>query len=143
LNEFLYDSVKRDPGLTMEVPGEPPETGLGNIIVQNTAPWTYLGDRAIHASPQASFDSGLDVLAMRTLGLGSTLRTATQMLTVRQDEADLSEGPHGKKVMLRHDLAEFAVHCANPQAFQLDGDYLGERETVRFSSVPHALRVIC
>jgi diacylglycerol kinase family enzyme len=30
-----------------------------------------------------------------------------------------------------------------PQPFQLDGDYLGEREKVRFISVPQALRVIC
>ena len=30
-----------------------------------------------------------------------------------------------------------------PQAFQLDGDYLGERQKGHFVSVPEALRVIC
>jgi diacylglycerol kinase family enzyme len=27
--------------------------------------------------------------------------------------------------------------------FEVDGDYLGERDDVRFTSVPAALRVIC
>ena len=42
-----------------------------------------------------------------------------------------------------HDVAEFTLLSARPLAFQLDGDYLGEREKVRFASVPAALRVIC
>lgn len=42
-----------------------------------------------------------------------------------------------------HDLAEFTLLAERPQAFQLDGDYLGEREEVRFTSIPAALRVIC
>ena len=42
-----------------------------------------------------------------------------------------------------HDQAEFTVVASRPQAFQLDGDYLGERQKVHFVSVPEALRVIC
>ena len=38
---------------------------------------------------------------------------------------------------------EFTVVASRPQAFQLDGDYLGERQKVHFVSVPEALRVIC
>ena len=39
--------------------------------------------------------------------------------------------------------AEFTVIASRPQPFQLDGDYLGERQKVHFLSVPEALRVIC
>lgn len=141
--EYFFDSGRQDPGLTLEQPGEPAESGLANVIVQNTAPWTYLGDRPIHASPQASFDTGLDVLALRGLHLPSTLQTVTRMLFVQPEEVSERTTQHGKKVMMRHDLAEFTVSCAAPQAFQLDGDYLGEREKVRFAAVPRALRVIC
>jgi len=28
-------------------------------------------------------------------------------------------------------------------AFQLDGDYLGERDKIEFRSVPEALRIVC
>jgi diacylglycerol kinase family enzyme len=51
--------------------------------------------------------------------------------------------PHGRQVLRLHDQAEFTVVANRPQAFQLDGDYLGERQKVHFVSVPEALRVIC
>jgi diacylglycerol kinase family enzyme len=127
---------RRSPPLAIERPGEEPETGLGTVIVQNTAPWTYVGDRAINPNPDASFDRGLDLLAVRNLHITSTTRTVTQMVS-RNTE------PHGKHVLRLHDQAEFTVIASRPQAFQLDGDYLGERQKVHFLSVPEALRVIC
>jgi diacylglycerol kinase family enzyme len=127
---------RRSPPLAIERPGEEPETGLGTVIVQNTAPWTYVGDRAINPNPDASFDRGLDLLAVRNLHITSTTRTVTQMVA-RNSE------PHGKHVLRLHDQAEFTVIASRPQAFQLDGDYLGERQKVHFLSVPEALRVIC
>jgi diacylglycerol kinase family enzyme len=136
LGEYLFDAIRHDPGLTIAVPGEPEEEGLANVIVQNAAPWTYLGDRPVHASPDASFDAGLDLLALRVLRPPSTVQTVGRMLSLQRDQ-------YGKRVMLRHDLAEFMVTCDGPQPFQLDGDYLGEREKVKFTSVPEALRVIC
>ncbi|MBV1848956.1 diacylglycerol/lipid kinase family protein [Catellatospora tritici] len=143
LGQYFFDPGRRKPGLTLTEPGEQAEAGLANVIVQNTAPWTYLGERPIHASARASFDTGLDVLALKALHLPSTLHTVTQMLSRQpEDLADRSD-MDGDKVMIRHDLAEFEVHCDTPQAFQLDGDYLGEREKVKFTSVPEALRVIC
>jgi diacylglycerol kinase family enzyme len=42
-----------------------------------------------------------------------------------------------------HDLAEFTLRGVRPLAFQLDGDYLGERTKVTFSAVAEALRVFC
>ena len=46
---------------------EPTELGLASVVVQNTAPWTYLGDRPIDACPDASFDTGLDEAEARAL----------------------------------------------------------------------------
>lgn len=134
--EYFFDAIRRNPGLTLSPVGEDDETGLANVIVQNTAPWTYLGDRPVHASPEADFNSGLDVMALKVLRPPSTLRTVGTMLSLRHDE-------YGKRVLLRHDLDDFTVTCATPEAFQLDGDYLGEREKVKFAAVPAALRVIC
>ncbi len=120
----------------MERPGEATEGELATIIVQNTAPWTYVGDREVNPNPGASFDLGLDVLALRQLGVASTTRTVTQFFSPTPD-------PRGRQVLRLHDVAEFTLVASRPQAFQLDGDYLGEREKVRFTSVPAALRVIC
>jgi diacylglycerol kinase family enzyme len=106
------------------------------VIIQNAAPWTYLGDRPINPNPDASFDLGLDVMALRQLHVPSTTRTVTQILSRTPD-------PRGRQVLRLHDLDEFTLLTSRPEAFQLDGDYLGERDKVRFTSVPRALRVIC
>jgi diacylglycerol kinase family enzyme len=136
VNQYFLAMDRRHPAISLERPAEPAEAELSTVIIQNTAPWTYLGDRAINPNPDASFDLGLDVLALRRLRVPSTARTVTQLLSGRLD-------PHGPQVLRLHDVSEFTLLANRPQAFQLDGDYLGEREKVRFTSVPSALRVIC
>ncbi|MGC4803555.1 diacylglycerol/lipid kinase family protein [Micromonospora sp. DT233] len=136
IGQYFVGADRRHPTITLERPGEPAESGLATVIVQNTAPWTYLGDREINPNPQASFDLRLDVLAMRQLRVASTTRTVTQAFSRAPD-------PRGRQVLRLHDVGEFTLLAGRPQAFQLDGDYLGEREIVRFASVPAALRVIC
>jgi diacylglycerol kinase family enzyme len=136
IGQFVDGPDRRHPPLSVEIPGEVAEVDLSTVIIQNTAPWTYIGDRAVNPNPEASFDRGLDVFALRKLRVPSTTRTVTQMLAKRPD-------PHGPHVLRLHDQAEFTVQADRPQAFQLDGDYLGEREKVHFLSVPDALRVIC
>jgi diacylglycerol kinase family enzyme len=136
VGQFFLGMDRKNPPLTLEWPGETPDTELSTVIVQNTAPWTYVGDRPVHLNPDASFDGGLDVVALRKLTVPSSTRTVTQLAWRATD-------PRGKQVLRRHDVTEFTVVASRPQAFQLDGDYLGERQKVHFVSVPSALRVIC
>lgn len=135
LAQYLADNRRR-PDITLHVPGAAPETGLGTVIVQNTAPWTYLRQRPLNPNPNASFDLGLDVLATRGQHLASTLRTAGQMLST-------DPNPHGRRVLRLHDLDRFALRARQPVAFQVDGDYLGEREQIKFTAEPRAIRVVC
>ncbi|MFB9235344.1 diacylglycerol/lipid kinase family protein [Plantactinospora siamensis] len=136
VQQFLVGTERRHPSIMLERPGEEPAEDLATVLIQNTSPWTYFGDRELNPNPRASFDLGLDLLAMRRLHVPSATRTVTQVLSQHAD-------PHGKQVVRLHDLDEFTLVARRPQAFQLDGDYLGEREKVRFTSVPEALRVIC
>jgi diacylglycerol kinase family enzyme len=134
--QYFLDTERRHPPLTLERPGEEPEADLATVIVQNTAPWTYLGDRPVNPCPEASFDTGLDVMAMRELHVPSTTRTVQQILARRPQ-------PHGKRVLALHDLEAFTLRADRAMAFQLDGDYLGERDKIEFRSVPEALRIVC
>jgi diacylglycerol kinase family enzyme len=136
VNQYFLGSDRRHPTIRLERPGDESEGELATVIIQNTAPWTYLGEREINPNPDASFDLGLDVMALRQLRVASTSRTVTQMFSRLPD-------PRGRQVLRLHDVAEFTLVASRPQAFQLDGDYLGQREKVRFTSVPAALRVIC
>ena len=144
IGQFFLDADRRDPAITLDVPGQPElrtETGtlageLATVIIQNTAPWTYLGDRPLDPNPGASFDLGLDVLALHALRVPSTARTIGQMLAGRA-------GPEGRHVVRLHDVPAVTVSSSRPQPFQLDGDYLGQRLKVQFVAVPKALRVLC
>lgn len=136
IGQFIGDDDRKTPPLVVERPGEEAVGDLSMVIVQNTAPWTYVGDRPVNPNPEASFDRGLDVLALRRLTVTGTSRTFAQLASGKGEL-------HGKQVLQLHDQAEFTVIAARPQPFQLDGDYLGERQKVHFVSVPEALRVIC
>ncbi len=127
---------QRRTDLTLRRATEADEPGLSLAIVQNTAPWTYLGNRAVNPNPDASFELGLDVLALRGLGLPTTLRTVGQIFSREPD-------PHGKRMLRIHDVSEFTLETPSALAFQVDGDYLGERRRVHFQSVAEALRILC
>jgi diacylglycerol kinase family enzyme len=134
---------RRTPDITLEVsapePLEPERARverLATVIVQNTSPWTYLGDRPINPNPEASFERGLDVLALRGLGVPGVARTLGQLVARRS-------APQGRQLVRWHDLRQLTLRASVPQPFQVDGDYLGERAKVELAAVPDALRVIC
>jgi diacylglycerol kinase family enzyme len=130
-----FTADRRHPAITLERPGHKPIQRLHFALVTNTAPWSYLGQREVQPSPEASFDTGLDVFAPRSMGVLLTLRYVRRAL--------LGPSPLRSKRLVRlHDVPEFTLHASRPLAFQVDGDWLGEQESVRFRSVPNVLRVI-
>jgi diacylglycerol kinase family enzyme len=136
LRQYYQVTDRRHPAIIIAEPAGLVDGSVYLCIVSNSAPWTYLGSRPVNTNPDASFDTGLDLLAFRHLGTIGTLRTLRQMLTER------AEPPRGRSVVAGHDLPEIRLSADRPLAFQLDGEYMGEVEEVRFRSVPHALRVI-
>lgn len=135
VSQFYLHTDRRQPALTLEQPGEEPVPGLFLAIVSNTTPWTYLHDRPIHPSPEASFDTGLDLFSLRRMRSLTALRHASQMLRRRGRL-------RGRHLFRLHDLGRFSLRSDRPLGFQVDGDYLGEREHVSFTAVSNALRVV-
>jgi diacylglycerol kinase family enzyme len=141
---YLLDPRSRAPQITLERPDHAPTDRISTVIVQNTSPWTYLGDRPIDACPDASFDRGLCLMAIRNMRLPGTVRTLAQLLAGRRDRyTDQPIGPHGKHVWHFRDLSEFTLGAKSPVATQLDGDFIGELDKARFTAVPSAIRVVC
>jgi diacylglycerol kinase family enzyme len=136
VRHFFLGTERRVPALTLQRPGavEVPDLFLG--IVANTTPWTYLGSRPVTFCPAASFDTGLDVVALPALGTARALRAVGQILS------SSGGGVRGRRVVNLHDQATVTFTASRPVALQLDGDHLGERTRVVFSSVPRALRVL-
>jgi diacylglycerol kinase family enzyme len=137
LRQFLDDPHRRRGMITLERPGADPVSDLVLSIICNTSPWTFLGNRPVYATPKASFDTGLDVLALSRMSTPAVARYATQLLTSSPER-----GPHGKHAVTLHDLTDFTLHSKVPLPLQMDGDHLGLRTSVTFTGVRRALRVI-
>ncbi len=137
VRQFFMITDRRRPALTLEAPGKPP---LGHIfmgIVSNTSPWTYAGRWPIDPSPKASFATGLDLFALRRFDVLSTLGVLPQIIPPFNRKP-----PKGSQILGVHDLSEFTMRSHRPIAFQVDGDYLGQRDFVTFRTVPKAVRVV-
>ena len=134
VQHFFRGAQRREPAMTVRV-GDGPPTRIGLALVCNTTPWTYLGPRPVQPCPQASFDAGLDLFALRRLGTLTTLRHLRQILA--EDPR-----PHGRHLLQLHDVDGFELRADRPLAFQVDGDDLGDRTSVTFRSVPRALDVV-
>jgi diacylglycerol kinase family enzyme len=132
---FLRGRERRNPAMTLEVPAHPPLENLFLCLVSNVSPWTYLGARPVNPSPEASFDTGLDVFAMGRVG-------ATRMLRTLRHTLAADPAPRGRRVHRWHDLEELTVTAARPLGWQVDGDHLGTATGLRLRHVPAALRVV-
>jgi diacylglycerol kinase family enzyme len=126
--------VFRGPELTIELPGDEPVTGVRTAMICNTNPWTYLGARPIRLVESCSFDRGLGLFALRSLAAPTVLRHIVQILREARHKK-------GRRLLLRDDLSHIRVTSTQPVRVQVDGDVLGERTSVNFTSVPAALRV--
>jgi diacylglycerol kinase family enzyme len=132
---FLVGRERRRPAMTLQVPGEAPLEELFLCLVSNVSPWTYLGARPVNPSPEASFDTGLDVFAMGRTGAVRMLHTVRQTLA-REPNA------RGRGVHRRHDQEELTLTAGRPLGWQVDGDHLGTATGLRVRNVPAALRVV-
>jgi diacylglycerol kinase family enzyme len=104
-------------------------------IVLNTNPYTYLGNRPLDLSPAATLDRGLVAVTFRTMKASAILRSLAGALRgggVKETEY-LAE---------QIDLDDLVIEGSEPIPYQVDGDYLGEAETLRFQHVPDAVRLV-
>lgn len=134
LTELFRRTDRRNPRLTVERAGQPPVTGVFLAFVQNTSPWTYFGTWPIEPSPNASFDTGLDLFALRDLSIATAVQAARRMVMH-------SSAGSRRAIVVWHDQREFTITASTPTPFQVDGESLGPVAFVRFAAVPSALRV--
>lgn len=134
VQQFFLHARGHDPEITVHADGREPER-IGLALVCNSDPWTYLGPRPVRPCPEASFDLGLDLFGLRSLGTVTVLRHLRQILSSRPR-------PRGKAVLGLHDSTGFRLTADRPMALQVDGDDLGDRTEVVFRAVPGALDVL-
>ncbi|MBV9592581.1 MAG: NAD(+)/NADH kinase [Actinobacteria bacterium] len=134
LREFLATD-RRHPALRLSLPDGRGLDAVHYAIVANTDPWTFVRTRALHPTPEASFDSDLDIYTRTSMGL-----PATGLSFLRIARQNSRAGGWGAGVL--HDVEDFRLDASRPTPVQVDGDLLGERRSIRFLSVRQALTVL-
>jgi diacylglycerol kinase family enzyme len=134
LRQFFTGTDRKEAALVLHREGEEPVTGVFLAIVQNTSPWTYFGAHPINPSPKASFETGLDLWATKSLKVPQALRMGARMVFSRDRGSP-------KAIVAWHDLDEFRIAALRPTPMQVDGEVIGDVTDVSFRSIPRALRV--
>ena len=141
LNAFFRGTNRKEPALTLTRPIDEHQVerieGVFLAFVQNTSPWTYLGTLPINPLPDASFDTGLDVFALRRMAVPTALVAARRLLT------STAGGSARGGILVWHDQERFTLTAQRPVALQIDGEGIGDTTEVVFVSHHDALRVVC
>ncbi len=137
LASFFGATDRRHPALTLHRPGLDPVDGIFLAIVQNTSPWTFLGRWPVDPCPRASYETGIDLWAPRSLSVLPALRYSRRIVTHSR------AGSTRRGLVALHDQVAFELESSRPVALQVDGEGLGEVHRVSFRAVPDVLEVIC
>ena len=137
IRHFYGVTNRRQPALALELDGRPTARRLFFAIVSNAAPWTYLGSRPLHLAPDATLDSPLTMVTIRTLKLRRLGRLAGSALF-----SGGSKLRRSRHVDYRPDVRAMTVSSDHPFPYQVDGDYLGHVRSLEFRYEPDALRLI-
>lgn len=134
VKEFLT-SDRRHPRLHVELPDGTTFDDVYFAIVANADPWTFVGNRPLRPTPEVTFETGLAVYARRRMSAAGVLFSMVRLAARRP-----RIGRRGAHVV--HDLDGLVIRADEPLPFQVDGDYLGERDKVVFSSALAAVRAV-
>lgn len=104
------------------------------VFVSNDAVFSCAGAAPVRLSPTARFELGLDFAAPRRVNRRAVLRLGPRVV--------LGRGLGGAAVVTGHDLDRIEVTCDRPRALQVDGEDLGDVESVVFEAERDALSVL-
>lgn len=115
----------------LEVDGEPACFALAG----NLAPYSYVGRLPLRVHPLAQPEAGLDLVAPRRLPLRSVPRLAAYLLRGRgQERTD--------DIIHLHDRDRIEIRCLRPLPLQVDGEDIGDVESVLLEVERDAVTVL-
>jgi diacylglycerol kinase family enzyme len=105
-------------------------------ICLNSNPYTYLGHRPFDLAPDATLDGLMAMVTVRTLALLPFLGIAASALLSG------SRLRRHRRVDYRSDVQEVTIRGHGAFPYQVDGDYLGEVDSLHIRHVPDALTIV-
>jgi diacylglycerol kinase family enzyme len=132
--EVLASYAGRSPDLSVRIDGGESVPSI-SVLIGRTDPYTYYKGRGVRVTPEASLESGLDVLSARRLPRRRILRIAWQLF-------GSARHVKGRDIDYRHDASLVEVDSDAPFPVQVDGDVLGEHRSLRVELARDALWVV-
>ncbi len=131
----FFAADRRHPKLHIELPDGTRHDDIHFVVVANTDPWTFVGNRALRPTPGTTFDTGLGMYARRRMGAAGVLFSMARLC---------GKAPRigTRGALLIEDLAGLVVIADEPTPVQVDGDYLGPREKLTFQMAAAAIEVL-
>jgi diacylglycerol kinase family enzyme len=131
----VLSSVRKEPRLTLELPGREAVSGVYFAFISNSSPWTYANSRPVWTNPETTFETGLGVFATTSMNVWKNLMLVRRMLAKKPNIK-------AKHLIREDDVAWVRITASEPVASQIDGDFLGLRAEMTFQAVPGALSVV-
>jgi diacylglycerol kinase family enzyme len=132
--ELMVGYVGRAPDLEVTIDDRDPLPSL-SVMVGRTDPYTYYKDRGLRVTPQASLETGLDVLSVRKLNRRSIPRVAWQVF-------GSARHVHGRDIDYVHDASRVLITAEEPFPVQVDGDSMGDHRRLEIDLAREALWVV-
>ncbi|HTG48807.1 MAG TPA: diacylglycerol kinase family protein [Actinomycetota bacterium] len=132
--ELMVGYAGKKPDLEVTIDDEEPMPSL-SVMVGRTDPYTFYKDRGLRMTPDASLETGLDVLSVRKLNRRNVPRIAWQVF-------GSARHVQGRDIDYRHDASRVVVRSEQPFPVQVDGDPLGDHDELRIDLAREALWVV-
>jgi len=132
--ELLVGYAGKSPDLHVRIDGAEPTPSL-SVMVGRTDPYTFYKGYGLRMTPEASLDTGLDVLSIRRLDRRQVPRIAWQVF-------GSARHVHGRDIDYTHDASHVLVESADPFPVQVDGDSHGDHRRLEVELAREALWVI-
>jgi diacylglycerol kinase family enzyme len=143
LRTFFGGYDRHAPHFTITFPGAGPD-GDDEVVddayfsvVMNSDPYTFVGKRPFTVVPGvATLVRPLSVITLRSMRPSAFLGL---MVDALKDRSGVTPNEH---VHVRNDVSEVVFNRLTSMPFQVDGDYLGEAESLHFRHHPDAVRLV-
>ncbi len=132
--ELMVGYAGKNPDLEVSIDGADPMPSL-SVMVGRTDPYTFYKDRGVRMTPDASLESGLDVLSVRKLNRRNVPRIAWQVF-------GSARHVRGRDIDYVHDASQVVVRSSDPFPVQVDGDPMGDHRRLQVDLAREALWVV-
>ncbi len=127
---------RAEPHFRVSEPGAPPPVESFFTLVMNSNPYTFVGSRPFRVSDDAGLDRALVVGSVTEMTAGGFLRLIGASLGPRGDVAGQSS------IDLRTDVEDVVIEGYGAIPYQVDGDDMGDTDTLRFRYHPDSLMLV-